>query len=197
MQIEYIYILSFSSYCFQSCLSVHGGSLCDNFHDKLDLTIQKPSTTWTRVLIVQGFPQPLFPSPQDMRSHCTGTPLNPSYPAHGTSLYRDFTSPTPEHRTSGGKTANLFKPDRLRTTLVVKSDGKDWRPFQTHSLQDPFPNTGADIWRPLKNVHMVGRWSVRILLECFLVTDCMHEDLRYGKHVRSEQIKPGFIIKRI
>ena len=73
--------------------------------------------------------------------------------------------------------------------MVVTSGGQDWKPFQIRSLsRGPFPHTG---------VHMVGKLAVRILLECFLVIDHMHKDLRYGRDVRSEQIKPRFIIKRI
>ena len=52
--------------------------------------------------------------------------------------------------------------------LLVTSSGHHWQPAETCSLEDPHQYghlvaTKADT---------VGKWAVRILLECFLVSEC-------------------------
>ena len=49
---------------------------------------------------------------------------------------------------------------------ILISDGKDWRPVQTCSLEDPVLTSGR--WL-LKYIHTVGERAVCILMKCFLV----------------------------
>ena len=52
--------------------------------------------------------------------------------------------------------------------LLVTSGDQDWRPIQTCSLEGHPPP--PLIYLVANEVRMVGKWAVRILLECFLVT---------------------------
>ena len=53
--------------------------------------------------------------------------------------------------------------------LLVTSDSNYWRPGQTCSLENPPTLPVLTSGGMLTKVHTVGKWAVRILLECFLV----------------------------
>ena len=53
---------------------------------------------------------------------------------------------------------------------LVISGGQDWTHVQTSSLEDPLP--GADICGYWKSTYSQAKVTVRILLECFLCSDC-------------------------
>ena len=97
----------------------------------------------------------------NMGPHCTRTPSKvPALP--------------PQHQT--------WDPSGP-SPLLVTSFGHHWRPIQTCSLED----TLHWYWHlgPLKHIQLVGKWTVCILLECFLACNIFTK-LEKMKCVRKE-----------
>ena len=119
--------------------------------------------------------------PQDMEPHCTGTPLTlpPSPPPQtGHLTVQEHSSLGPRHLGYGTPPhpltqpfwtcSTLFNLDlQVQGPLVVTSGGQDWISVQTCSLKDP----PSWCWHLVATeVFTVGKWTVRILLVCFLVS---------------------------
>ena len=66
-------------------------------------------------------------------------------------------------------TRDMGPPGLSPFHLLVTSDSNYWRPGQTCSLENPPTLPVLTSGGMLTKVHTVGKWAVRILLECFLV----------------------------
>ena len=66
-------------------------------------------------------------------------------------------------------------------SLLATSGCHHWRPVQTCSLQNPLPHQYRHL--VATEAHTVGKWVVRILLECFLVSTVKSIYILYGSNV--------------